>query len=135
MTDNFAGQRISMVRVTNSGDTVFTDRYDGVPYIFAPGQTKAIPVDVAHHLLGFHPGADDKSMFRHVSKRQGWNTPKHIEVGDDGLTLAERQFAALTIEPVVYKMVEEKLDPSKPIPAEPQIITAKDPVPERKGMQ
>lgn len=121
MADEFIDQRITMVRITNNGDATFNDRYDGVPYIVSKGQTLSIPLDVAAHIFGYHPGVDPTAMFRHVCKRQGWNTPKHIEEDEDGRTLAERLFANLRIDPVIYKMVEEKPDPKKPIPADPAI--------------
>jgi hypothetical protein len=140
MSDDFIGQRIAMIRVTNNAKTVYTDRYDGVPYIIEPGHTKSIPLEVAAHLFAYHPDVQPETMFRHVCKRQGWNTADHRAVDPaTGRTLAEQLFANLRIEPVIYKMVEENPDPRKPIPAdpapEPQIITAKDMVPARKGMQ
>jgi hypothetical protein len=133
VTDDFGGQRIDMVRVTNNGE-VFTDRYDGVPYVLIKGQTKSLPLAVANHIFGYKPGVDQRTMFLHTCKRQGWNTPKHVVEEADGTTLAEKLFANLKIEPVVYKVVEDLPDLKKPIPADPQIITRADPTPARKGV-
>jgi hypothetical protein len=63
---------------------------------------------------------DPQAMFRHLSKRQGWNTPAYLKVNPEtGKTLAEENFAKLKIEPVIYKMVEDRSDPDPPIAAKP----------------
>jgi hypothetical protein len=114
-------QRIKCVRVTNTGKSIFTDRYDGVPFQVFPGKSDTLPIDMAGHFFG--PDFDDRDvMFRHIAKRQGWNTPDMIKPGDDGESKAEKLFASLKIEAVTYKLVpEESPDPRKPVPAEQDI--------------
>lgn len=113
-----AGPRLHYVRLTNKGDVAFTDMHDGVPVSIGAGKSDNFPLDMAAHFFG--DVTDPEAMFRHVSRRQGWNTPEHLKVGKDGRTLAQEKFAKLEIKPVVYKMVEEKPDLESPIPADPE---------------
>jgi hypothetical protein len=104
--------------VTNNGDVPFTDRYDGVAVSIAPGDSETIGIDMATHFFG--PTFDPLAMFRHMSKRQGWNTPAYLKTNPEtGKNLAEENFAKLMIEPVIYKMVEERSDSDPPIAAKP----------------
>jgi hypothetical protein len=108
---NFADPdaRIRRIRITNGLDVPFTDRFDSVPIEIAPGASESINLDMAAHFFG--PTFDPLAMFRHVSKRQGWNTPAHVKINPEtGKTLAEEKFAKLKIEPVTYKLLEEKPD-------------------------
>lgn len=111
--------RTHYIRVTNRGQTPFTDRHDGVPVEIPPGKSDNFPLDMAAHFFGYGLGVTDDQMFRHTAKRQGWNTPKHLEMDKTGKTLAERLFAQLEIKPVIYRMVEETPDLDAPIPADP----------------
>jgi hypothetical protein len=111
------GVRLHYVRVTNRGDVPFTDRHDGVPVSIPPGKSDNFPLDMAAHFFG--DVTDPQAMFRHVCRRQGWNTPAHLKPTESGKTLAEEMFSKLDIKPVVYKMVEEKPDLEQPIPADP----------------
>jgi hypothetical protein len=112
--------RIHYVRVTNNLDVPFTDRWDGIPVSIAPGKSDNLQLDMAAHFFGYGYNVPEDVMFRHVCKRQGWNTIDHLKVGDDGKTLAQQKFAKLQIVPVIYKMVEVKPDLDQPIPADPQ---------------
>jgi hypothetical protein len=117
-------QRIHYVRVTNGLKTAFTDRYDGVPVIIPPGKSTNLELSIAAHLLGYQPGVDDEAMFRHVSRRQGWNTADYAKPDDDDpdKTRARALFDKLKIEAVAYKMVPvDDPDPRKPIPADAAI--------------
>lgn len=113
------GIRLHYVRVTNHLDVPFTDRHDGVPVSIAPGKSDNFPLDMAAHFFG--DVTDSQTMFRHVCRRQGWNTPSHLKPSETtpGKTVAEELFSKLEIKPVVYKMVEEKPDLEQPIPADP----------------
>jgi hypothetical protein len=108
------------VRLTNNGKIAFTDRHDGVPVCVEPGRTENFPLDMAEHFFGYHLDVSFDAMFRHTCKRQGWNTPAHLAIQPGGKTLAEELFAALQIEPVIYRLVEQKPDLDKPIAADPQ---------------
>ena len=121
------GIRLHYVRVTNRGDVPFTDRHDGVPVSIAPGKSDNFPLDMAAHFFG--DVTDPQAMFRHVCRRQGWNTPAHLKPSEDvpGKTLAEVMFSKLEIKPVIYKMVEEKPDLDQPIPADPQPVAISAP--------
>ena len=110
--------RIHYVRVTNRLDVPFTDRWDGIPVAIMPGKSENLQLDMAAHFFGYHYEADPKAMFRHTCKRQGWNTPKHLELQASDKTLAEELFAKIEIAPVVYKMVEVSPDTDAPIPAD-----------------
>jgi len=113
--------RIKYLRVFNLGETMFTDRHDGVPLRIKPGESKHVPLNVALHIFGWRPEATPDELFRHIQRRQGWNTPKFLEVDATGKTLAEKKFAELKIEPVLYKLVEVERDGSAPIPADPEL--------------
>jgi hypothetical protein len=89
----------------------------------APGKTENLPVDMAAHFFGFHPDVEPETMFRHICKRQGWNTPNFVKQNaDTQKTLAREYFDKLKIEPVAYKLVPaDKPDPRKPVPADPEL--------------
>jgi hypothetical protein len=110
--------RIHYVRVTNNRDVPCTDRWDGIPVTLEPGKKDNLQLDMAAHFFGYYYGVDPEAMFRHVCKRQGWNTPAHLTVGESGKPLAREMFDKLSIEPVIYKMVEVEPDTDAPIPAE-----------------
>ena len=112
--------RLHYVRLTNHLDVPFTDRHDGVPVSIGPGKSDNFPIDMASHFFG--NVMDPPASFRHVCKRQGWNTPAHLKPSeaDPSKTVAEMMYSQLEIKPVIYKMVEEKPDLEQPIPADPQ---------------
>lgn len=112
--------RIHYVRLTNNGKIPFTDRHDGVPVRVEPGKSENFPLDMAQHFFGFYQDVPNEVMFRHVCKRQGWNTPADIKPGENGKTPAQEKFDALEIKPVAYRMVEVAPDTDAPIPADPQ---------------
>lgn len=112
--------RIHYIKLTNNMDVPFTDMWDGIPVQIEPGKSDTLQIDMAAHFFGYHYGVDNETMFRHVCKRQGWNTIEHIKTDDSGKSLAQRMFSKLVITPVVYKMVEVKQDLDAPIPADPQ---------------
>ena len=58
---------MSIVFVTNRGDTEHTDSYLGVTYTFTPGVTLQMPPEAARELLGY--GYTDKTQF---VVRLGW---------------------------------------------------------------
>jgi hypothetical protein len=122
-------QRVNYVRVTNGLDFPFTDRHDGVPVTIQPGKSENLPVDMATHFFGFNPNReiDSEAMFRHICKRQGWNTPDFVkDRPDHDKTLAREYFDKLKIEAVAYKLVPaDKPDPRTPIPAEQHILDDK----------
>lgn len=127
--------RIHYVRVTNSLTVPFTDRHDGVPVQIPPGKSENFPLDMAAHFFGYAYGVPNDVMFRHTCKRQGWNTQAHLAKDESGKTLAERNFAGLEIKPVIYKMVEEEVDQSGPIPADPRPPLADDELPSLDRMK
>lgn len=115
-------QRVRKVRVTNGLDVPFHDRYNGVPITLAPGQTESLPLDMAAHFFGFHPGATPQTMLRHIAKRQGWSDKEYTQQNPESQKkLAEEYFSKLKIEPVYFRLVEEKPDPKAPIPAEQEM--------------
>lgn len=118
--EDVATLRTRYVRVTNHGDIAFTDRHDGVPVQIEPGRSDNLPLDMAAHFFGYYDGVSEDAMFRHVCRRQGWNTPAHIRPGEDGKTLAQALFSKIEIKPVTFRLVEEKVDLDAPIPADPQ---------------
>lgn len=121
--------RIHYVRITNHGDVPFNDRHDGVPVSVPPGKSENLPLDMAAHFFGYAYGVPPEVMFKHVCKRQGWNTPAHLVRDDSGKSLAERLFAKLDIQSVTYKMVEEKVNTDAPIPADPDPKSDADALP------
>ena len=123
--------RLKYVRVTNNLPFVFTDRHDGVPVAIMPGRSENLPLDMASHFFG--PSFDPAVMARHIAKRQGWNTPEYVQPDKQGKTKAQRYFEMLKIEPVSFRLVEDKEapDPRKPVPAE-QSLSDRE-APRRKG--
>lgn len=112
--------RIHYVRVTNNLEVTFSDRYDGIPVSIPPGKSDNLQLDMAGHFFGYHYEATRETMFRHVCKRQGWNTIDFLKVQESGKTLAQERFDKIDIRPVVYKMVEQPMDLDAPIPADPE---------------
>jgi hypothetical protein len=116
-------QRIHYVRVTNGLPFPFTDRHDGVPVTIMPGKSENLPLDMAAHFFGYHPAVEPETMFRHIAKRQGWNTPEYVKQNPDThKNLAQEYFEKLKIEAVAYKLVPvADPDPRKPVPADPEM--------------
>jgi hypothetical protein len=115
--------RIQYVSVTNGLDEPITDMFDGIPVKIDPGKKDNLHIEVAAHIFGYHPGVTQESMFRHFSKRQGWNTKEHMEPeGDTGKSKAQAKFDKIGIKPVTFRMVpaDEDAEPDAPIPAEPE---------------
>jgi hypothetical protein len=129
--------RIHYVRVTNHLDVPFTDRWDGIPVTLEPGKGDNLQLDMAAHFFGYHFEVPRDVMFRHVCKRQGWNTPAYLVIQPSGKSLAQEMFDKLEIKPVVMKMVEVAPDLDAPIPADPDMpaFTERDSLepPPRKG--
>lgn len=83
------------VRVNNGNDFTITDRFDGVPFNFAPGKDVQMPLETAAHFFGWRVDQDgqihvavgeDGAVFAdlaHVCRRWGWNTvnPKRLPDG------------------------------------------------------
>ena len=126
--------RARYVRVTNHSDMPFTDRHDGVPVTIEAGRSDNLPLDMAAHFFGYHDGIPQDVMFRHVCRRQGWNTPEHVKQNPDTQkTLAQEYFEKLKIEAVTYRLVpDDAPDPRKPVPAE-QRIQSDDEEPVRRA--
>jgi hypothetical protein len=114
--------RIHYVRVTNKGDTDFTDMFDGVPVTIVSKESTNMEPDMAGHLFGYRDGASREEMFKYTAKRQGWNTPAHL-VRTKGKTEAERLFDQFDIAQVTYRMVEDTPDLNAPIPADAEVPT------------
>ena len=114
--------RIKYVRVTNLGEVMFHDRHNGVPVKIQPGESKNITLEPAAHIFGWKPDVEPDVMFRHIQKRQGWNTVDMLKVDPaTGLSQAQANFSRLKIEPVMYRLVEVERDPTKPVAADPQL--------------
>lgn len=116
--------RIHYLRVTNKSDADFTDRFDGTPITIDARSSQNLQLDMAAHLFGYAFNVPKEVMFRHVCKRQGWNTPEYLKIQPSGKSLAQEKFDLFDIKPVIYKMVEEKPDLDQPIPADPVIPKA-----------
>lgn len=113
--------RVHYVRVVNNLPFAFSDRHDGVPVTIPPGKSENLPLDMAAHFFGYtHHGIEKAVLFRHIAKRQGWNTPDFIKIDPDtGKSKAETYFDMLRLEPVIYKMVPaEPADLALPVPAD-----------------
>jgi hypothetical protein len=121
--NDLAQQRVKYVKITNNLEVPFTDRHDGVPITIMPGKSENLPLDMAAHILGYHPDVEPETMFRYICRRQGWNTPKHVQQnGDSQKSLAREYFDKLKIEAIAFKLVPaEEPDPRKPVPAEQDV--------------
>ncbi len=58
---------VAFLRVTNGLTEKVKGRYDGVDYLWKPGEVRDIPLEAAQHIFGF--GQDDKSR---AMNRLGW---------------------------------------------------------------
>lgn len=117
---------VEKVRVINRNAFTIRDRYDGIPYEFPPGKQVMLLPEVATHILGY-PG-DVEDMHRHMAKRWGWNLMQHMQVGDDGLTVWQRQ--CLAIEVSMERFELRRVSTGGAIPADGDDIgTMSDTVP------
>lgn len=121
MVDEGVDVRVRYLRVTNRTEQIWTDTYDGVPVTIVPGQTQQIPLDMATHFFGWHPDVKPIEMMHHLAKRRGWRDPK-FQIYDDPLheqKVADEVFEKFLIEPVTYKLVEERpaAKAREPVPA------------------
>lgn len=85
------------VRVLNRNDFVITDRYDGVPYSFAPGKETKLAMDAAAHIFGWPVNPDESVRLvvgdggavqpdlAHVCRRWGWNSINQKRLPDGTL--------------------------------------------------
>jgi hypothetical protein len=110
---HMAEHRIVNVRVTNETKppVTFSDDYNGVHYVFEPNRTVSIPLDAAKHIFGYDiKNADTQSMFEHICKRWGWNTPENVK---DNFAAIKLIWSKLSFAPVAVKMVEHAIvDPT-----------------------
>lgn len=68
------------VKVTNLNEFEFSDRWEGVEYIFEPGKPMNIPAAAAEHIFGWEPQGG--ASWPHMSRRFGWNTKAMMESGE-----------------------------------------------------
>jgi hypothetical protein len=121
MVDEGVDVRVRYLRVTNNTPQIWTDTYDGVPVTIMPGQVQQIPLDMATHFFGWHPDVKPIEMMHHLAKRRGWTDPK-FQIYDDPIheqKVADEVFRNFQIEPVTYKLVEERpaARAREPVPA------------------
>ena len=116
------------VRVTNGNDFSIEDRYDGVPEVFLPGESRDVDLATAAHIFGFpvdNEGrvtaiAADKS---YVCRRWGWNRPdfgikrspegKQVYNAEQAMRNADTAFDNLKVEAVEYVLTERKRSPDE----------------------
>lgn len=121
MVDEGVDVRVRYLRVTNNTAQIWTDTYDGVPVTIMPEQTQQIPLDMAAHFFGWHPDVTPIEMMHHLARRRGWTDPK-FQIYDDQIheqKVADEVFRNFKIEPVTYKLVEERpaARAREPVPA------------------
>ena len=87
----------SHVRVLNENAFPITDRFDGVPFTFAPEKAVNVPLEIAAHFFGWRVDGDgsvnaevgpDSAMhadLAHVCRRWGWNTYNQKRMPDGTL--------------------------------------------------
>ena len=119
--DDVTEQRVRFLRVTNNTEQIWSDSYDGVPVTIEPGKTQQIPLEMAAHFFGWHPDVTQAEMMHHLARRRGWRDQK-FWVLDDPLhdeKVAAEVFEKFLIEPVTYKLVEERpaTQARAPVPA------------------
>jgi hypothetical protein len=110
MVDEVAEQRVRYLRVTNNTGQAWTDSFDGVPVTIMPGQMQQIPLEMAAHFFGWHPDVKTIEMMHHLARRHGWREQK-FWIFDDPIheqQVADEVFEKFSIEPVTYKLVEER---------------------------
>jgi hypothetical protein len=119
------GVRVRYVRVTNGTEEVWSDRYDGVPVMLMPGESKDLALDMALHFFGYAPGADAATMLLHMAGRWAKTDGDWGSIRADAQMrkrVAEEFFKRFRIEPIVFKLVEERRGaaPEAPVPADDQ---------------
>jgi hypothetical protein len=103
------GEAFTQIRVINRNPFPLVDRYDNVAYVFEPEVAKTVPADVAAHIFGYTPDATEEDLFRHVTRRFGWNTPAMM--ADEHARL---YFDNLDIKPVQFRMVQVEETEARP---------------------
>lgn len=106
--------QIMNVKIVNRNDFEIADRFDGVPYVFAPNHPVSVPIDAANHIFGYFPGVEKEIVRRHCQKRFGWNTPSMVQEGQHN-----RFFDAIEITPIMYRMVAVEVDEDGEEPVSP----------------
>jgi hypothetical protein len=111
--------RVQYVRVTNNTPRMWTDSYDGVPVTIEPGTSQNLRLAMAAHFFGWHPDVKPEEMMRHIVRRRAMYEEKYTIHGDPEheKKLAAEMFADFLIEPVTFKLVEERPGPATKKPA------------------
>jgi hypothetical protein len=99
---------LHFVEVTNRNGFPISDRHDGVPYVFKPGEPLRIPADAATHFFGYPAEVD--VMQAHTCKRWGWNTPDHLKQDGEGRNQADRYFGKIKIVAIKGRVVFDEKD-------------------------
>jgi len=101
-----AGRREVNVRVMNGNTTTYRDAYNGVEYVFEASKTRSLPLAAAYHIFGYQiQGGENapKTMFDHVCKRWGWNTPENVK---DGFKTVNEIWRKFEFTPVAVRYTE-----------------------------
>jgi hypothetical protein len=147
MTDAVPDVRVQYVRVTNNTPQMWADSYDGIPVTIMPGQAQNLQLPMAAHFFGWHPDVTPEEMMRHIVRRRALADPKYTIHGNarHDRELAAEMFKDFQIEPVTFKLVEDrglagKRSAYEPVPAlaaddeddtvhEPTAVKHEDPEP------
>lgn len=99
---------MSVVYVTNTGDTEHTDTYHGVSYRFARFQTIEMPLEAAQELLGY--GHRNKEPF---VVRLGWAVTNN----DMPKALEKLSAIEISVEPPQDRVLPSSVGAVTPFPA------------------
>ena len=77
-----------------------------VEYVFEASKTRSLPLAAAYHIFGYQiQGGENapKTMFDHVCKRWGWNTPENVK---DGFKTVNEIWRKFEFTPVAVRYTE-----------------------------
>ena len=118
---------ITNARVTNRNEFPIDDRYDGIPYLFAPNKPVVIPLDAAAAIFGMPVDSDGVVDFApdpaYMARRWGWNVLEKREEKELTSVAMERltretaaKIANISVEAVSHALREVRVEEGLPPP-------------------
>jgi hypothetical protein len=108
---------MALITVTNNGDQLLQDRYDGTDFLFQPGASINIPEEAARHIFGF--GDPDKLPYL---VRQGW--ARSSDKLNEGLSVLKN--FAFDYADAIHALPAEEMEEDEEVPAQKTALNAAD---------
>jgi hypothetical protein len=98
------------IKVINRTDRVIRDRFDGVPFIFKPGDAVIVSQAQANHFFGWPGDLEQRTLY--MAKRFGWSTMEYVVrdplAGPDAKSILEKLVEGIILEVEEMVMVPKK---------------------------